>query len=74
MYSRKEFDRAFMMLNDLKNEKKPGFFSYPQYKSLYNHPMKYQIISEYDKYFEDLSSMTEQERNQRANKLANYIY
>ncbi|KPQ16601.1 MAG: hypothetical protein HLUCCX10_06910 [Algoriphagus marincola HL-49] len=74
MYSKKDFDRAFMMLHDLKKGKKPGFFSYPQYKQLYNHPLKYEIIQEYDKYFEDLPRMNESERFSRATKLTGYIF
>ena len=74
MYSEKDFDRAFMMLNDLSKGKKPGFFSYPQYKSLFNHPLKSKIIHEYNKYFEDLPNMDDQERLNRATKLANFIF
>lgn len=73
-FSSKEMDMAFMMLNDLKKGKKPGFFSYPQYKKLFNHPLKYQIIQEYDKYFEDLPNMSESERTNRAIRLSNYIF
>ncbi|WP_373524052.1 hypothetical protein [Aquiflexum sp.] len=74
MYSQKEFDRAFSMLWDLKKGKKPGFFTYPHYKSLYNHPMKFRIISEYDKYFEDLPQMAESERKKRAIALTDYVF
>lgn len=74
MYSKKEFDRAFMMFHDLKNGRKPGFFTHPYYKPLYNHALKYQIISEYDQYFEDLPNMNDLERDERAIKLTNYVY
>jgi hypothetical protein len=73
MYTIKEFDRAFAMLSDLKKGKKPGFFSYSQYKSLFHHPKKFQIIAEYDQYFEDLPNLTESERNMRAIKLTDYV-
>ena len=55
MYSQKEFDRAFMMLHDLKKGKKPGFFDYPQYKALYSHSLKFKIILEYDCDIKDIN-------------------
>lgn len=73
-YKREDYNRVFSLIQKLKKNKKPNFFSSALYKQLYRSSSKNFLIQKHDEYFQLLPSNSELESAKLANELVFLTY
>ena len=73
-YKREDYNRVFSLIQKLKKNKKPNFFSSALYKHLYRSSSKNFLIQKHDEYFQLLPSNSELESAKLANELVFLTY